>query len=432
MSLLFALFIVACGSMSSILGARFYRLSEMERKIYVGLKGIDSSAADRYIVLESSVERVRLYDSLFQDQPEARKRFEERIEEAFREYGRFAPLLDDRIPIYVRHGKPTSRRVITPGKTVGVTQRYVIKPAEIWDYRSEGREFDFIRMGRAYRLFAETEYGERVPVPHLKEEPDQAITPLQPAGGNLNFRLSYGRFRQKKNLTRLELYFAVDLPDTQGVRILRKVDIYDQKDSLLDERSMILVPRNAGRGVFYDEVNLWLEPQQYRVSIELYDYQTRSAGKKEIFVNLLEYAEDVKEVSDLIPAALIDESFTAEKFQKPVGRVIPLVNNAMPIHRPFYFYHEVYNLETKNGLHQIRTTYQIFNLQDRRDLPIEEEVVDVLLQELFEEGDVAYLAAKYHPMDLLPGRYLIVTKDKDLLSGKERTTIGEFELINIK
>jgi len=45
---------------------------------------------------------------------------------------------------------------------------------------------------------------------------------------------------------------------------------------------------------------------------------------------------------------------------------------------------------------------------------------------------VAYLAAKYHPMDLLPGRYLIVTKDKDLLSGKERTAIGEFELVNPK
>ena len=258
------------------------------------------------------------------------------------------------------------------------------------------------------------------------------ITPLQPAGGNLNFRLSYGRFRQKKNLTRLELYFAVDLPDTQGVKILRKIDVYDQKDSLLDEKIMFLAPVNAGRGVFYDEVNLWLEPQQYRVSIELYDYKSRSAGKKELLINLLEYAEDVKEVSDLVPAFLIDESFTAEKFNKPVGRVIPLVKSVMPVRQPFYFYHEVYNLETKNGMHRIRTTYQIYNLQERRNRPIEEEVVDVLIQELVEESDVAYLAAKYHPMDLLPGNYLIVTKDKDLLSGKERTAIGEFELVDQK
>jgi len=431
-SLIFLLFMIACGSMNSILGARFYRLTEKERKIYVGLKGLDSTAADRYIVLESSAERDRLYDSLFQDQPEARRRFEERVEQAFREYGRYAPLLDDRIPIYARYGKPTNRRVITPEKTVGVTQRYAIKPAEIWDYRGEGREFDFIRMGRAYQLFAQTEYGERVAVPYLKEAPDQGTILAQMDAGNLNFRLSYGRFRQRKNLTRLELYFAVDIPDTQGVQILRKIDVYDQKDSLLDEKIMFLKPVNAGRGIFYDEVNLWLEPRQYRVSIELYDYQTRSAGKKDLFVNLLEYAEDVKEVSDLIPAFLIDESFTAEKFQKPVGRAIPLVNNVMPVRTPFYFYHEVYNLETKNGLHQIRTMYQIYNLQERRDRPIEEEVVDVLIQELFEEGDVAYLAAKYHPMDLMPGRYLIVTKDKDLLSGKERTAIGEFELVNPK
>jgi hypothetical protein len=426
------LFTAACGSMSSIMGARFYRLSETERKIYVGLKGVDSTAADRYIFFESSPERQRLYDSLFQDRPEARKLFEERVEQAFREYGRYAPLLDDRIPIYVRYGLPTNRRVIEPTKTVGVVQRYSIKPAEIWNYKNDGLEFDFIRLGHAYKLFARTEYGERVAVPHLKELPDQETMPAQMVAGNLNFRLSYGRFRQKKNLTRLELYFAIDLPDTQGVQILRKIDVYDQKDSLLDEKIMFLKPVNAERGVFYDEVNLWLEPQQYRVSIELYDYQSRSAGKKELFINLLEYAEDVKEVSDLVPASLIDESFTAEKFQKPVGRVIPLVKSEMPVHQPFYFYHEVYNLETKNGLHQIRTTYQIYNLQERRDKPIEEEVVDVLIQELFEEGDVAYLAAKYHPMDLLPGHYLIVTKDKDLVSGKERTALGEFELVDKK
>jgi len=426
------LFTAACGSMSSILGARFYRLNEQERKIFVGMKGIDSTAADRYIVLESSAERQRLYDSLFRDRPEARKQFEERVEQAFREYGRYAPLLDDRIPIYVRYGIPTNRRVVEPTKTVGVVQRFSIKPAEIWNYRPEGREFDFVRMGHAYKLIAQSEYGEKVAVPHLKELPDQEAMPAQLVAGSMKFRLSYGRFRQKKNLTRLELYFAVDLPDTQGVKILRKIDVYDQKDSLLDEKIMLLTPANAGRGVFYDEVNLWLEPQQYRVSIELYEYKTRSAGKKELLINLLEYAEDVKEVSDLVPALLIDESFTAEKFNKPVGRVIPLVKSVMPVRQPFYFYHEVYNLETKNGMHRIRTTYQIFNLQERRNRPIEEEVVDVLIQELVEESDVAYLAAKYHPMDLLPGNYLIVTKDKDLLSGKERTALGEFELIDTK
>jgi hypothetical protein len=416
--------------MSSILGARFYRLAENERKIYVGLKGIDSTAADQYIILESAVERARLYDSLFRDQPEARKRFEERIEQAFREYGRYAPLLDDRIPIYVRYGIPTNRRVITSEKTVGVTQRYAIKPAEIWNYRGDGREFDFIRMGRSYRLFAQSEYGERVAVPYLREDLEWEIIPPEPSAGNLNFQVSYGRFRQKKNLTRLELYFAVDIPDTPGVRILKKVKVYSQNDSLLEEKTISLKPVNARNGAFYDEVNLWLEPRQYRIAIELYDYQTKTAGKKDLFVNLLEYVEDVKEVSDLVPASLIDESFTAEKFQKPVGRVVPLVKTEMPVHQPFYFYHEVYNLETKNGLHQIRTMYQIYNLQERRDRPIEEEVVDVLIQELFEEGDVAYLAAKYHPMDLLPGHYLIVTKDRDLLSGKERTAIGEFELVN--
>lgn len=425
------LFWMACGAMSSILGARFYRLGENERKIYVGLKGIDSTVADQYITLESSVERSRLYDSVFQDKPEDRKRFEERVEQAFKEYGRYAPLLDDRIPVYVRYGAPVNRRVINPEKIVGQIPKYAIKPAEIWNYRSDGLEFDFVRMGRAYRIIARSEFGDRIPIPYLKEDTLENIPPLDSAG-TMEYDVAYGRFRQRKNLTRLEIYLSLVISDTNGCRLVRAIQIFNKNDSLILKKTDLLKPVNASRGTFYDEVNLWLEPKQYRISIELYAIKDRTAARKDLFVNLLEYVEDAKEVSDLVPALLIDESYTAEKFQKPVGRVIPLTKTSRPLHAPFYFYHEVYNLGTKNGIHQIRTTYQIYNLQERKNRPLEEEVVDVLIQELFEEGEVAFLAAKYHPMDLLPGRYLIVAKDKDLLSGKERTALGEFELVNTK
>jgi len=426
-----ALLAAACGSMSSIMGARFYRLNEQERKVYVGLKGIDSTAADRYITMETSPERAVLYDSLFENKLEEQKVFEQRIEEAFKEFGRVSPMLDDRLPVYVRYGPPPGRRKIDPSKNAGVTSRIVIKPSEIWRYPSEGLEFDFVRMGRAYKIIARSEFGSRVLVPVLRETD---LTPPVPESSSteLKFDLAYGRFRQSKNLTRLELYLSVPIPDTTGTVLGRDIKVYDQNDSLVDHRSAAVQPANAGQGDFIDEVNLWLEPLEYRVVVTLTDPKRRSFGRREFKVNLLEYAEDVKEISDLVPASLIDESFTAEKFQKPIGRIIPLTKARVPVHQPFYFYHEVYNLETQKDMHQIRTTYQIYNLKVSSSQPIKEEIVDVLLQEIFGEGDVAFMAAKYHPMDLLPGRYLIVVRDKDLLSGKERSALGEFELIDKK
>lgn len=113
-----------------------------------------------------------------------------------------------------------------------------------------------------------------------------------------------------------------------------------------------------------------------------------------------------------------------EKFQKPVGRMLPLVRKTLPAHQPFYFYHEVYNLQTKDGLHQTRTTYEIYNKQKMR-----QEIVDVLIKDNVEEGDIGFYAAKYHPMDLAAGQYLIVVRCKDVLSGRERSAIGEFELV---
>ncbi|MBA7518190.1 hypothetical protein ES705_10258 [subsurface metagenome] len=177
------------------------------------------------------------------------------------------------------------------------------------------------------------------------------------------------------------------------------------------------------QGIFFDEVNFWLEPEKYRLEIELADIKNRRVGKKTLRVNLLDYYNDAKEISDLIPAKLIDGSFTDEKFNKPVGRVIPLTQSVLPVHKVFYFYAEVYNLETKNSMHRIRTTYEVYNKGKMR-----KEIVDVMTKDYFEAGDVAYIAVEYHPMDLTPGHYIIVLRIEDLLSGKERTAVSEFEL----
>jgi hypothetical protein len=139
---------------------------------------------------------------------------------------------------------------------------------------------------------------------------------------------------------------------------------------------------------------------------------------------LIDYQDDAKEISDLVPAFLIDKAYTDEKFEKPVGRVIPLTKPIVPVFQPFYFYAEVYNLETEDGLHKLKTTYEITNKEKMR-----REVVDVMIKDHVDVGDVAYLGAIYHPMDLSPGHYIITLKALDLISGLERTAISEFELV---
>jgi hypothetical protein len=75
-------------------------------------------------------------------------------------------------------------------------------------------------------------------------------------------------------------------------------------------------------------------------------------------------------------------------------------------------------------MYRVRTTYEVYNKEKMR-----QEIVDVMIKDWIEPGNVAYLGAEYHPMDLIPGNYIIVLKVKDLVSGKERSAIAEFRLV---
>lgn len=408
----------------NIFAARYYRLLEKERKIFLGLRGIDSLAAIEYLHLETATERAQYYEGFWSGKMiEEREQFEERIEYAFHEFGRHAPLSDDRIPVYVKYGPPSRREEITPQKKIAIKEKENVKPAEIWTYRKQGLTFDFVRLTRAYIAVAQSEFGDNVIIPHLSEmDSDTAFTLEDP--GVFDFQMTTGRFRQKKNLTRLELYFTLTLEDTTDIRIERYVEVFDREDELVQERNDLLHATGSASGMFFDEVNFWLEPAEYRLEITFKDITRNRTGRRTLWVDLIEYQNDAKEISDLIPARLIDNAFTAEKFDKPVGRVIPLTEIIVPVHQPFYFYAEVYNLETKDGMHQLRTTYEVTNKQKMR-----REIVDVMIRDQIEAGDVAYLAAQYHPMDLAPGSYIITLRVTDLINGKEKTAISEFELI---
>ncbi len=409
------------------LAARYHYLLEKERKIFLGLRAIDSLAAMEYLNQKSPAERTQYYENFWNDkEEEKRQEFEERVEYAFRQFAGYAPLSDDRMPIYVKYGPPSKREEITPQKKLAVKIKEVVKPAEIWTYKKYGIIFDFIRVARAYKVIAQSEFGERVRIPHLKEVASDTSVEIE-SSTPLDFKVATGRFRQKRNLTRLEVYITLDIKDTTGFLISRSIRVFNKKDSLVKEKRNILIPQEGERRIFFDEVNFWLEPEEYRLEIELADIKNRKRGKKSLTVDLIEYQDDAKEISDIISAKLIDDAFTHEKFNKPVGRVIPLTQSISPVYSPFYFYTEVYNLDTKNGMHRVKTTYEVYNKEEMR-----KEIVDVMIKDKIDAGDVAYLAARYHPMDLRPGHYIIVLKIEDLLSGKERAAVGEFELKSVE
>lgn len=408
---------------SNIFAARYYRLLDGERVKYLGLRGVDTVVAHNYLHLESVRDRTVFYNEYWAGRDDERQRFEERSQYAFNQFGRSAPLSDDRIPVYVRYGEPTRREIITPEKKIGVSASLVVNPAEIWRYHKEGLMFDFVRLARAYELMSRSEFGERVAIRHLKEViADTNVEVLSTE--TLHFNISYGRFRQQKNLTRLEIYATVDIEDTFDYKIYREISVLNRRDSIIHSSKHILMPEHGDKGMFVDEINLWLKPEEYHVEVMLFDMKNGRSGMKEFDVNLVEYQDDVKEISDLIPARLIDRTFTHEKFEKPVGRTIPLLNTTVPLHNPFYLYCEAYNLETRDGMYRVRTTYEVYNKERMR-----QEVVDVMIKDWIEPGNTAYLGAEYHPMDLLPGSYMIVLKVKDLISGKERSAVAEFTLV---
>lgn len=419
--LVVAVFIISCGT--SLLGSKYYRLLEKERKLYLGLRGIDSIAADKYLNLSSATERKIFYDKYWQDRDGERQDFEKRLEYALKEFGRYAPLTDQRIPIYVKYGSPTRRYIITPEKKVGIVSKEFVRPAEIWTYKNEGIEFDFVRLTRAYIIVARSEFGERVKIPYLSEVTSIGeVSEIIPEG-RLIFDISFGRFRQRRDLVRLEIYARLFLDDTTGCQMRRRVKVYNQAESLITDRNDILIPLDGNNTYFYDEVNLWLAPQRYRVEFDYINLRSKLGGRKEISVDLLDYKDDAKKISDLLFAKLIDESLTDEKFYKPIGRVIPTVQEVVPVSTPFYIYHEVYNLKIQEGQHLLKTDYEIYNKERMR-----KEIIDIMSETKSGDGDVAYIAAKYHPMDLPPGNYIIVAKTTDLLSGEQCTAVSEFRL----
>ncbi len=410
----------------SILGSRYHRLLENERKIFLGLKSIDSTSALSYLELPSPTERSLFYKEYWAGKENEKEEFEKRAEYAYRTFAKYAPLEDERVSVYIQHGEPTHRIEIVPPKMIEITTKQRINPAEIWTYKESGIEFDFVKIGRAFKIIAQSKFGSEAKVPHLKEvevDTNNFWCDLT-SKGKMNFDIAYGCFRQRANLVRIEIYTSILINDTASCKLTRSVRIFSRNDSLTKEDNAVLVCRDAEKGIFYDEINFWLKPGIYSVVVEYGNPLEDVYGEKKFYVDILDYMNDAKKISDIIIAKLIDDEFTCEKFEKPsISRVVPYVSNVLPVNLPFYFYVEIYNLGVKDGQHHIELNYEIYNLKKGR-----REFIEVLKQREIGDGDVAYVATKYHPMDLPPGEYLVVIKMRDLVNRDECSAVKDFVL----
>jgi hypothetical protein len=93
--------------------------------------------------------------------------------------------------------------------------------------------------------------------------------------------------------------------------------------------------------------------------------------------------------------------------------------------QPFYFYHEVYNLAVNaEGNHRVKTGYRVFEKTTRT-----EQIIDYVERVEEDVSATAYIAVKWRPTNLPPGRYVVFAETHDLISDRRMQTLLEFELV---
>lgn len=421
-----SLFFAACRT-SFEMPPLFWILTEPEKQYYFGMLSIDSAAARRYLNLEYPAERTQMLEVYWRGREAEWMEFRSRVGYAEKTFGKHGIVNDDRARLYIRYGPPSERTVVeSKRKRISLTAILEARPVEVWIYRNSSREFDLVKSaGGNFKVVAASRTGDSVAVAWLEAVPDSMARGRQSTPVITAFDVSIGRFRQKKGLTRLEIYIGVDLPDTSGVVLDRDVKIVDQSGQVVDRDTAVVLPRGAPAGYFVDEVNFLVQPRRYKIEVAIRARPDGERMVKNFEVDLLEYAQDLKLVSDLVQASIIDDGFTADKFVKPAKpRLIPCPSRGTPVGRPFYFYHEVYSLAINaEGNHRIKTSYRIFEKTTRQ-----EQIVDYVEKVEEDVSATGYIAAKWRPMNFPAGRYVVVAETHDLIVDRKVQTILEFEL----
>jgi hypothetical protein len=164
----------------------------------------------------------------------------------------------------------------------------------------------------------------------------------------------------------------------------------------------------------------------YDVTVSAVTRDGRAASRRTQGLNLIEYARRNQPASDVLFYSLVDSVPQSPQFRRPDwARVVPLAVPQVRSGSTFYALYEVYNLAVdSSGAHRAEATYELMSRGTR-----EKAVLPVPTRFVTGSGSTGVAVERIHTMDLKPGLYLLVSRVRDLLSGRTVSLTAEFEIM---
>jgi hypothetical protein len=149
-------------------------------------------------------------------------------------------------------------------------------------------------------------------------------------------------------------------------------------------------------------------------------------GRRTADLNLVDYTRRQQPTSDALFYSLVDSTFQSPQFRRDDWqRVVPLIRPRVSGGSSFYVLYEVYNLATDSaGEHRAEATYELID-EVTRQLA----VIPTPSRFVTGPGTTGVAVERVHTMDMKPGRYLIVSRVKDLNSGRTSSLAADFEIL---
>ncbi len=404
------------------------RFGPDEKLHYLILAGLDPAAGRQYLTQASVLDRADFLEWFWQNSESAAERdvYWERAQKARDFFGAIDLLNDDRVKTYIRYG-PALRESFYPEPIRTETLTVIVRPAEIWTYRKLGLQFDFVRIGTAYKLVGETKSGPDCIAPSLEQIDRQRPPPqLREELLSLDLEFTLARFEHADDSVETEVHYGI--PQRQLAGLVRENELPE-----LFIR-MTFTPARGTRTITRD---LWVSPgtmpeatdtelavgrEVFRLPADAYaaTIEARSAGgsvaaKKTRELDLLDYVRRAQSSSDMVFYSLADSTFQSRQFERGSRRrLVPMVVPTVHSGQTFYALYELYNLGLdEQSRHLVEADYEM--IEQATD---QLAVVPTPTRIITGPGPKAVVIERLHTMDLRPGQYLLVARARD--TGKER------------
>jgi hypothetical protein len=433
-------------------------LSDEDQLNYLVLAAIAPSAAQEYASSSSAQSRAEYLDWFWSNLPAAQEIqnpkpkiqnplaspsafYRQRALQARSYFGATDLLNDDRVRTYIRFG-PARREQYEPRAVETETSRIYVNAAEIWSYDSIGRQFDFVRTGTAYKMVGESRYGPGAVMPSLEQvDLGRPVPAFSNDAKPLGLEVSLGRLGQHADSVEVELAF--------GIPLRAIIAAFPAQTQPLINVTIDLVPRAKGTPVHRSSwvscamppdtttVDFAIGREVFILPADIYTFAVtaitadgRTASRRTQDLNLIDYARRNQPVSDVLFYSLIDSTSQSPQFRRPDWtRAVPLVVPRVRSGQSFYVLYEIYHLALYSaGSHDAEVTYELVARETGQ-----KAVLPVPRRSVTGTGPTGVAVERIHTMDLKPGRYLLVSRIRDLAeaarTSPSASVTAEFEIL---